>query len=43
MVNSCEEIELESDKYDSESEAYKVGIEIFFVNDMIRHLGDFIL
>lgn len=43
MVNSCEEIENESDKYDTESEAYKIGIELFFANDMIKHLGDFIL
>ena len=43
MVFSCEDIENEKEKFDTNSEAYKVGVELFFKYDMIRWLGDFVL
>lgn len=43
MVFSAEEIDNDVVKPDSESEAYKTGIELFFVFKMIKNLGDFIL
>jgi len=43
MVFSSEDIDADKETYDSTSDAYKVGVELFFMNDMIRYLGDFIL
>ena len=43
MVFSAEDIENSMESPDQESEAYKVGVELYFIFDMIRHLGDFIL
>ena len=43
MVNSADEVAQDKEGYDSQSEAFKVGIEIFFIQKMIQKLGDFIL
>ena len=43
MVFSAEDIACERAKHDTESEAFKVGIELYFKYNMIRYLGDFIL
>lgn len=43
MVFSAEEIDQQKEIPNQESEAYKVGVELYFLYDMIRHLGDFIL
>ncbi len=43
MVSSADEIAESKAGYDSESDAYKIGVELYFIYDMIRHLGDFIL
>jgi len=43
MVFSAEEVDLELERIDKESEAYKVGVELYFQNEMIHYLGDFIL
>ena len=43
MVYSAEEIMAGADAPDSESEAYKIGMKVFFNNDMIQSLGHFIL
>jgi len=47
-INSAEEIEEDKDlgkstKYDAESEAYKVGVEVFFKQGLLTILGDFVL
>jgi hypothetical protein len=43
MVNSSDEVAENKDIHDCESEAYKTGVELYFIYDMIKHLGDFIL
>ena len=43
MVFSAEEVELEFVQIDKESEAYKIGVELYFKHEMIHYLGDFIL
>ena len=43
MVHSCEDILKERDQFDTSSSAYKIGVELYFIHDMIRHLGDFVL
>ena len=43
MVYSVEEVELELEAYDKDSETYKVGVELYFKYEMIHYLGDFIL
>ena len=44
MVNSPDEVcSDKEDDYNTDSEAYKTGIEIYFMQNMIKHLGDFIL
>ena len=43
MVYSAEEILAGAEQPDSNSEAYKIGIKVFFNNDMIQNLGHFIL
>ena len=44
MVNSAEEIATDqASKVDKESDAYKTGVELYFVYDMLRYLGDFVL
>ena len=43
MVFSTEDIDAGKETHDSTSEAYKVGVELFFIYNMIRYLGDFIL
>jgi len=43
MVFSPEDIDANSETHDATSDAYKVGVELFFIYDMIHYLGDFIL
>ena len=43
MVYSAEEVELELEAYDKDSETYKIGVELYFKYEMIHYLGDFIL
>jgi len=43
MVNSADDIYNNRSTYDSDSDAYKTGIEIYFLSNMIRYLGDFVL
>ena len=43
MVYSTDEIDLELEAYDKESETCKVGVELYFKYEMIHYLGDFIL
>lgn len=43
MVNSADEIAEDKDTYDNKSDACKTGIELYFIYNMVRHLGDFIL
>ena len=43
MVYSASEVYADKDEYDSESDAYKTGMELYFIYNMIRHLGDFVL
>lgn len=43
MVHSAEEVDLELESFDKESETYKVGVELYFLYEMIHYLGDFIL
>lgn len=43
MVNSSEDIHKDRSEFDSSSEAFKTGIELYYLNDMIKHLGDFVL
>lgn len=43
MVFSAEDIETGKEVHDATSDACKTGIELFFIYNMIRYLGDFIL
>mmetsp|Transcript_389 Transcript_389/g.527 ORF Transcript_389/g.527 Transcript_389/m.527 type:complete len:148 (-) Transcript_389:1464-1907(-) len=43
MVHSSEDIAEGLSEYDAESEAYKIGVELYFQNNMIKYLGDFVL
>lgn len=43
MVNSAEEIATDNTKVDKESDAFKTGVELYYIYDMLRYLGDFIL
>ena len=43
MVFSASDVDEEKETHDPASEAYKTGIELFFIYNMIRYLGDFIL
>ena len=43
MVHSADDVRAGCVEFDKESEAYKVGVELYFKNDMIKHLGDFVL
>lgn len=43
MVHSAEDIYTDRKDYDSDSEAYKTGIELYFIYNMIKPLGDFVL
>lgn len=43
MVFSPEDVDANKETHDTTSDACKVGVELFFVYDMIHYLGDFIL
>lgn len=43
MVHSADDVRAGCVEFDKESEAYKVGVELYFKNDMIKYLGDFVL
>ena len=43
MVHSEQEIYEKDETHNPEGEAYKIGVESYFLNNMIKHLGDFIL
>jgi len=43
MVNSSDDILANRAEFDTNSEAYKTGVEMYFINNMIMHLGDFVL
>ena len=43
MVYSAEDIDADRNRIDKEGEPYLVGIELFFMHNMIRYLGDFVL
>lgn len=43
MAHSAEDVSRGRTELDSSSEAYKIGVELYFKNNMIKHLGDFVL
>ena len=43
MAFSAEDIDTGKEAHDPNSDAFKTGVELFFVYNMIRYLGDFIL
>ena len=43
MVHSPEDILKDKNDYDMTSVAYQTGVELYFKQEMIRYLGDFIL
>ena len=43
MIYSAEDIEIQTLVPDFEGDAYKTGVELYFLYDMIHYLGDFIL
>lgn len=43
MVFGAADIDADLENYNAESEEFKTGIELYFIYNMIRYLGDFIL
>ena len=43
MVQSADDVYQDRKEFNSDSDAYKTGVEIYFINNMIQHLGDFVL
>jgi len=43
MVHSTDDIRMERTDFDNTSDAYKIGVELYYTNNMIKHLGDFVL
>lgn len=43
MLHSAEDIATDNQKVDKEGDAYKTGVELYYVYDMLRYLGDFVL
>ena len=43
MVSSADDVYEDKKTFDPESPAYKTGSELYFIYNMIRHLGDFVL
>lgn len=43
MVFSADDIDKKNYLYRTDGDEFKVGVEMYFVHNMIRYLGDFIL